>query len=299
MTPIKCQECSGEINTEAVKYPHHDAPLEPQPNRGRAFRIFKIAAVLIMAVVIIVLVTAMLNYSVPRAATPRATAAIQITDLNGRNGGIAMSPDPSNTSQRTALGRDSARPQHTTHRVSAATQVSATLDPRGLLFDLKTVVDQSPETVARVLGESPVLWPDERALSGTLTGKYKGGKIQIGYAGEGARFITIFFSRCKRWLPTGSNSKACVESEDFTNYRYQQDIPGLLRALGLPKEERPSLSNTAVLRWNQASGIHQVSVFPNGLGGINYIHVISSRHYACLLERTELECKPYLNRIPR
>jgi hypothetical protein len=60
---------------------------------------------------------------------------------------------------------------------------------------------------------------------------------------------------------------------------------------GLPKKERPSLNNMALLRWNEASGIYEVSVFPNGLGGINYVHVISSKYYACLLERTELECK--------
>ena len=286
MTLIKCAEGSGEINTKAAKYPHHDAPVEPGPNRGRAFKTFKMTVVVMMAAVIILLITAMLNHFIPRTAVPRAAAAIQMKHLE-------VLPDRSNASQRTEFVNGAAQPQHSAHRLSAAAQVNATLDPRGLLFDLRTVVDQSPETVARVLGESPVLWPDERALSGTLTGKYKGGKIQIGYAGEGARFITIFFSRCKRWMPTGANSKRCVESDDFTNYRYQQEIPGLLQALGLPKEERPSLNNMAVLKWYEASGIHQVSVFPNGLGGINHIHVISSRHYACLLERTELECKSY------
>jgi hypothetical protein len=244
-----------------------------------------------MAAVTIVSLTAMLNHFVLRPDSAGFAAAVQTTELNDSKGGIGILPDEANTSERAESVNSPAQPQHTTHQVSAAIQDTTRRDPTGLLFDLKRVVDQSPEIVSQVLGESPVLWPDERSISGTLTGKYKHGKIEIGYADEGARFITIFFSRCKSWKPTGSNFRRCIESDDFTNYRYQHDIPGLLQALGLPKDQRPSLSNTAVLRWAQASGIHEISVFPNGLGGINYIHVISNRHYACLLERTELGCK--------
>lgn len=291
VTLVKCEECTSEISTKTGKCPHRGVPIEP--NRGSAFKTFKITVVVVMAAIIMVVITAMLNHSVPRADGPRLTAAIQMADLNDGDRGIGILPDEPNTSERVESVNSAAQPQHTTHQVSAVIQDATKLDPTGLLFDLKSVLDQSPETVSQVLGESPVLWPDEGSISGTLRGKYKGGKIEIGYAGEGARFITIFFSRCKTWKPTGSTSGRCIKSDDFTNYRYQQDIPGLLQALGLPKEQRPSLNTVAVLRWNEASGIHQVSVFPNGLGGINYIHVISSRHYACLLERTELECKSY------
>lgn len=292
MDLVKSEECTSEINTKTGKCPDDGAPpLEPEPNRRWTFDTFKTTAVAAMAAVTILLVIALLNYSVARSDNPAATAATRATDISANKGGIEILPDQSNTSKRAEPVNSAAQLQHIVHPVSTATRHNTKLDPTGLLFDLKRVVDQSPEIVSQVLGESPVLWPDERSISGTLTGKYKGGKIEIAYAGEGARFITIFFSRCKSWKRTGSNSSRCIESHDFTNYRYPQDIPGLLQALGLPKQQRPSLNDLAVLRWNQASGIHEVSVFPNGLGGINYIHVISSRYYACLSERPELECK--------
>ena len=280
MTLVKSEESGSDTGNKTGKGPD-GVPTQPERNGGGAFKTLRVTLVLSMAAVLVVLVSAIIKHSASEGNGSRLSAAIETTEISGSKAAMEISPDRP------------AQPQRTIHRVSAATRDATKLDPAGLLFDLKRVVDQSPETVSHVLGESPVLWPDERSVSGTLGGKYKRGKIEIGYADEGARFIRIYFSRCKSWKPSGSNPKRCVESEDFTNYRYQEDIPGLLQALGLPKEQRPSVSNMAVLRWDGISGIHQVNIIPNGLGGINYIHVISSRLYACLLERAELECQPY------
>lgn len=231
----------------------------------------------IVAAFTVVSIVGLVQRSAPKGEGSAITPEIRITEHSRRDG----------------LPEAAAQTQLPIYNISATAPASSTLDPARLLFDLKRVVDQNPETVSQVLGESPVLWPDERSGSTTLAGKYKRGKIEIGYADEGARFIRIYFSRCKSWRSKGSASRHCIESEDFTNYRYQQDVPGLLQALGLPKEQRPSISNTSALRWDEIAGIHQVSIIPNGLGGINYINVVSSRVYACLVERAGAACQAY------
>ena len=236
-------------------------------NRGRAFEGFHLRIIVITAVATIVALTETIIF-ISTIHGSRITSPIDATKLNDSNEAIAHA-----------------------HQNSVATQSSSKHDPTGILFDLKRVLEQSPETVSQVLRESPVLWPDRDTIPGTLRGKYKGGKIEIAYVDEGARLITIYFSRCKLSKPAGAKSSRCLASDDFTNYKYQQDIPGFLQAIGLPKTERPSVNNMTVLRWNGASGIYEVSVFPNGLGGISYIHAVSSRYYACFLERTESECK--------
>jgi hypothetical protein len=280
VTLVKSEQSGRDTSNKTGKDPNGGLPIQRARNGGGAFKSLRVTLVLSVAAVIVVLVTAIVKHSGSEGNGSRPSTAIDTTELSGSNAAMEISPE------------HPAQPQRTIHRVSAATRDATKLDPAGLLFDLKRVVDQNPETVSKVLGESPVLWPDERSVSETLRGKYKRGKIEIGYAGEGARFITIFLSRCKSWKAAGANSKRCVESDDFTNYRYQEDIPGLLEALGMPQVQRPSVSNMAILRWDGISGIHQISVIPNGLGGINSIHVISSRLYACLLERPPLECQP-------
>jgi hypothetical protein len=257
--------------------PHGCVPARPERSRCGALNSLERTVLAIVAVFVVVSIAGLVKRPAPNRDGSGTTAEIRITEP-GRIDGL---PDAAAQSQPTA------------HRISTSAPIGSTLDPTGLLFDLKKVVDQNPEIVSQVLGESPVLWPDERSGSGTLAGKYKRGKIEIGYADEGARFIRIYFSRCKAWRSSGSASRHCIESDEFTNYRYQQDVPGLLQALGLPKEQRPSISNTSALRWDEISGIHQVSIIPNGLGGINYINVVSSRVYACLLERSGTACQAY------
>jgi hypothetical protein len=280
VTPVKCEKFSSDGGNKAAQRPGDGVPTEPKRNNSGAFKTIKTAFVLTLAAVVVVSITAMVKHALTRQDASRLAASIETAGLDGANAATEIPPDRA------------ARPRQTIYRISSATQPGSKVDPMGLLFDLKSVVNQAPEAVAQVLGESPVLWPDERPIAGTLRGKYRRGKIEIGYADEGARFITIYFSRCKSWQ-TGANSRRCAESDEFTNYRYRQDIPGLLQALGLPKEQRPSLNDMAVLKWNGIAGIHQISVVPNDLGGINYINVVSSRLYACLLERAEFECQAY------
>lgn len=278
MTLFKSQQSGAGSSDQVSTGVHAGFSIPPEQTGSRHPYVLKTAAALTLAAVIAILISAVFRpFHRPDAA--RSDESMAATDSNDRNQRIDKFPD------------GAVAPQPAVHRVSAPAQVH-NLDPLGLLFDLKTVLDQTPEAVAQVLGESPVLWPDDRSVSGALRGKYKRGKIEIGYAGEVARFITIRFSQCKRWNTTGGNSRRCMEAEDFTGYKFRQNIPDLLQALGLPKDQRPSLNSTSVLVWNGASGIHQVSVIPNDIGGINYIHVISSRVYACLPERAEGECQP-------
>ena len=292
MPSIKCDQCASDISTTAGKCPHGGVRIKPEKNKSGVSKTFKTSIAAAMTVVAALFVLAMLNHSVARLDNPAVTAAIRATDITEHQGGIEILPEQSNRSKKGGRITSAARPEEAIRRVSTGSQGTSNLDPTGLLFDLKRVVDQSPETVSGVLGESPVLWPDDRSVGGVLSGKYKRGKIEIGYAGEAARFITIRLSQCKRWKTSGTDSRRCVEADDFTGYKFRQNLPNLLQALGLPKDQRPSLNDTSVLMWNGASGIHQVSVIPNELGGINYIHVISSRIYACLLERAQVECQP-------
>lgn len=278
MALLKYQQCADDGSAQAARGVHSGASMPHAQTGGHRSYALKAAVAIMMAAVIVILISAMFGHFY-RPDAARSDASIEAADIN-------------NGSRQVDKLRDGAvRPPTAVRRVSAPAHVG-NLDPLGLLFDLKTVLDQTPEAVAQVLGESPVLWPGDHPAGGALRGKYKRGKIEIDYAGEAARFITIRLSQCKRWKTGAANSRRCVEADDFTGYQFRQNVPDLLKALGLSKDQRPSLNNASVLTWNGASGIHQVSIIPNDLGGINYIHVISSRVYACLLERTAVECQP-------
>jgi hypothetical protein len=165
-----------------------------------------------------------------------------------------------------------------------------TLENAGLLFDLRRIVDRGPQSVARLLGESPVLWPAGDTMPGALKGKYRHGKIEIAYVEEAARLVTIFFSGCSSGRLTDHAAGGCVELDELARYSYDQDAPAVLAALGLPRTQPPSIKTASVTRWNGLAGIHEISVFPNRLGGIAYVQVISNGFYACVLQRTTSAC---------
>lgn len=49
--------------------------------------------------------------------------------------------------------------------------------------------------------------------------------------------------------------------------------PSSLDQLGLPHGQAPAFSNDQVTRWTNLGGLHEVSVFPDGMGNVRYFYI--------------------------
>lgn len=132
--------------------------------------------------------------------------------------------------------------------------VSPPLEARTVILDLKQVAGRSEAEVASVLGD-PTATDTARAGGRSFPKRiYRDGDIEI-----------VFVEGLADWLTIFGEGKLPFSNE-------------ALPALGLA-EARPTFSNpAAVIRWENISGIREVSVFP---GQGRYAH------YAYVLVNTE------------
>ena len=49
--------------------------------------------------------------------------------------------------------------------------------------------------------------------------------------------------------------------------------PSSLDRLGLPRGQTPAFSSDQVMRWSGLGGVREVSVFPDGKGGVRYFYI--------------------------
>lgn len=116
------------------------------------------------------------------------------------------------------------------------------------------VPNRSPEEVAAILGTPTSR--EETQVSGKSVPRhtYLQGMVEVVFVDGKAEWITVFPAQeISLWYS-----------------------PRALRALGFP-DWRPTFHNQHVIRWEHASGIRQVSVFPGQQGLVDYFYICVNR----------------------